>query len=96
VLVAFQAAVSPRRVVVRYALTGAADVTLSVRRLGARGGTRVVARGRGSAGVNRIAWARRLGRGRAAPGRYRLSVSATAAGRRTVSSVTVRLPKARR
>src|SRR5207237_203225 len=77
-----------RGVVVRYALTGPAAVTLTVTPLGvgrsrrARASARAVtvAHASGRAGVNKIAWNRKL-RGKPAPrGRYRLAVIASAGG----------------
>lgn len=91
VLVAYRVAVSARRVTVRYALTGRAAVTLRVAGPGARRPV-VVARRAGHAGLNTISWNRRLARGRGArPGRYRLAVTATVAGRSATSTLAARL-----
>lgn len=91
VLVAYRADVSARRVTVRYALTGRSAVTLRVTGPGTRRPV-VVARRAGHAGLNTIFWNRRLARGRAArPGRYRLAVTATVAGRSATSTLSARL-----
>ena len=74
-LFAFQARALARRVTVRYVLTHAAQVTLQVKP--PRGRARTVARGRGRAGLNTIAWNRRLNGRRAPRGLYRLTVIAT-------------------
>jgi hypothetical protein len=89
VLVAFQARVSTKRVVVSYALTGPADITLSAARTGGR--AQIVARKRGRAGVNRVIWNRKLARKRATPGTYRLVVTATANGKKATSARRIRL-----
>jgi hypothetical protein len=89
VLVAFQARVSRKRVVVSYALTGPADITLRVARKGGR--LRSVARKRGRAGVNRVTWNRKLAGKRAKPGTYRLIITATANNKKATSTLRVRL-----
>jgi hypothetical protein len=89
VLVAYQASAAARRVRVRYALTGPAAITLSVRR-GTGAWTRV-ARSSGVAGLNTISWNRRIGGRRALAGRYTLRVSAAAGGRTASSTLSVRL-----
>jgi hypothetical protein len=89
VLVAFQARVSPRRVVVCYALTGPADITLSVARKGGR--PLSVARTRGRAGLNRVTWTRKLAGERAKSGTYRLVVTATANNKKATSTLRIRL-----
>jgi virginiamycin B lyase len=79
-----------RRLKVRYAITGAADVALRVRR--GRGRTRTVARQTvRRAGVRSIAWNGRLGGRRARPGRYVLTVRATRDGQSVSSRLRVRL-----
>jgi hypothetical protein len=87
--VAFQARVSAKRVVVSYALTGPADITLGVVRKG--GQARIVAHKRGRAGVNRVTWNRKLAGKRPKPGAYRLVVSATANGKKATSTLRIRL-----
>jgi hypothetical protein len=89
VLVAFQARVSSKRVVVSYALTGPAGITLSAARKGGR--ARIVARKRGRAGVDRVTWNRKLAGKRAKPGTYRLTVTATANGKKATSALRIRL-----
>ena len=80
---------SPKRVVVSYALTGPADITLRVARAGGR--TRSVARKRGRAGVNRVTWNRKLAGKRAKSGTYRIVVTATANNKKATSTLRVRL-----
>jgi len=94
VLVAFQ--VSPerpragKRIRVRFAITGAAETTLGVRR--GRGPTRTVARRSvRSPGVGTLVWNGKLGRKRAQRGSYTLIVRATSKGRTVSSSLPVRL-----
>jgi Ca2+-binding RTX toxin-like protein len=89
VLIAYQARVSARHVTVSYALTGAANVTLSV--TAPRGRPTVVSRARGRAGINHITWNRRLNGKRAGHGTYRLTLSSTQNGRTATSRLTVRL-----
>ena len=89
VTVAFQVCVSPKRVVVSYALTGPADITLRVARTGGR--LRSVARKRGRAGVNRVTWNRKLAGKRAKSGAYRLVVTATANNKKATSTLRIRL-----
>jgi hypothetical protein len=81
--------VSPKRVVVSYALTGPADITLSVART--RGRLRLVARKRGRAGLNRVTWNRKLVGQRATVGTYRLVVTATANNKKVTSTLRIRL-----
>lgn len=89
VMTAYQASIAPRRVVVRYVMTHAADVTLSVTPFRRR--ATIVTRTRAKAGVNRIAWNRKLGRKAAARGAYRLTLTCSSKGRKTTSSLIVRL-----
>jgi hypothetical protein len=70
-------------------MTHAADVTLSVTPLRRRAS--IVARTRGKAGANRIAWNRKLGRKAAARGIYRLTVTCSYQARKSTSSLTIRL-----
>jgi hypothetical protein len=86
---AFQALVTPRAVVVRYALTDSAQVTLRV--AARRGPARIVATTLAREGVNVIRWNRRLGRRVARPGTYRLTIVAAANGTSTTTRMTVRL-----
>jgi sugar lactone lactonase YvrE len=88
-LSAFAADVAPTAVTVRYALSGAASVTLSVS--SGSGPATVVARAAGRPGFGELRWNRRLG-GKPAPrGRYTLTVTATAAGHTGSSRLSVRL-----
>jgi len=94
VLVAFQVTPSRpragRRIKVRYAITGAADVALQVKR--GRAAARTVARKKVTrAGVQTLAWNGKLGRKRAARGTYDLIVRATKGGQSTTSRLRVRL-----
>jgi virginiamycin B lyase len=90
VLVAFQARVKPRVVMVRYVLTANVAVTLSVK--ASRGGRPVVVkRARGRAGLDRISWNRRLKGKPARAGRYTLIVTAKRGQRRVSSTLSVRL-----
>jgi hypothetical protein len=89
VLVAYQARVSSKRVVVRYVLTGPADITLAV--APKKGRPVIVARGRGRAGVNNLTWNRKLAGKRANAGAYKLLVTATAGKKTATSSLSVRL-----
>jgi hypothetical protein len=89
VLVAFQASVDRTRVKVRYALTADAAISLSVKP--SHGRTTVVARARGRAGLDRVAWNRKLRGKTVRHGRYTLTVTATSGGRNASSSITVRL-----
>jgi len=99
-LVAFQ--VLPRRprsgkrVLVRFALTHAARVTLRVQPLGKRRTSRRVAKANAKAGIGTIAWNGRLGKRPAKPGRYRLTVTATAGTSSASSSVTTKLRDSRK
>jgi hypothetical protein len=86
---AFGVTVGGRSVVVHYALTGAAKVSLRV--TPRRGPSRVVAIASGAAGVNVIRWNRRLGRQVAPPGRYTLTVLASGGGATTATSLPVRI-----
>lgn len=81
--------VTPRRVTVRYALTRAATVTLTVRTPAGR--RHVVARTTAEAGRHVLRWNRRLAGHAARPGRYRLTVTATTSTARASHTVTVRL-----
>ncbi len=98
VLVAFQ--VKPRRprtgrpVKVRFAITEAAQVSLTVARR--RGASRapaqtVATKDVSAAGTDKLAWNGRLGGKRAKPGRYVLTVTAQSAGESAVSSLRTRL-----
>jgi hypothetical protein len=89
VLVAFKARVNAKRVVVSYALTRPANITLSI----AAGRRRpiTVAHTRGHAGINRLTWNRKLAGKRAAPRAYRLLVTATANNKRAKSTLHIRL-----
>lgn len=89
VLVAYQATATGAKATVRYALTGAADITLKVKP--PKGSAATVARARGRAGINSIAWNRKL-KGRKAPkGTYKLTITATAGGRTASSTVSLKL-----
>jgi hypothetical protein len=94
VLVAFQ--VSPQKpragkaLRVRFAITGAAETTLGVRRGSGRART-VARRTVRSAGVGTLVWNGKLGSKRARRGSYKLIVSATSNGRTVSSSLPVRL-----
>lgn len=83
-LVAFASGVTRTQVTVRYALTAAASVTLSLN-------GRVLARASGQAGVGQLAWNRKLGRTSAPAGRYRLTVTAAVGKASAQSSLPVRL-----
>jgi sugar lactone lactonase YvrE len=88
-LSAFAAGVAGSAVGVRYVLSGAASVTLSV---SAGSGTpTVVARGSGRPGFGLLSWNRRLGGAPAPRGRYTLTVTATAAGHSAASRLSARL-----
>jgi hypothetical protein len=89
VLFAFQALSARTKVTVRYVLTARAPVTLSVKP--SRGPARTVARASGHAGLNQIAWNRKLGRKAAKRGTYKLTVTTTNQGRHTASTITIRL-----
>ena len=64
VLVAYQATASAAKATVRYALTGAADITLKVKP--PKGAAVTVGKAKGKAGINQISWNRKL-KGRKAP-----------------------------
>jgi hypothetical protein len=89
VLFAFQALSARSKVTVRYVLTAGAPVTLSVKP--PRGRAVTVARGTGRAGLNQIAWNRKLGGKAARRGSYKLTVTATNQGRKATSAITTRL-----
>ena len=89
VLLAYQAKASASRVLVRYVMTYAASVTLTVKPPKGRAVT--VARASARAGLNQLAWNRKLGRRPAGRGTYRLTITATFQGRKTSSGLTVRL-----
>ncbi|MDQ2761390.1 MAG: hypothetical protein M3Y17_13445 [Actinomycetota bacterium] len=89
VVVAFRAKANRGRVIVRYRLTGEARIILSVD--AGLGRPIVVARARGRAGVDRIAWNRRLHGRRARHGSYELIVTATIGRRSVLSVLTLRL-----
>jgi len=88
VLSAFGATVARTTVTVRYALSGAAAVTLSVR---GAGRLAVVAHAAGRAGFGQLVWNRRLDGVPAARGRYTLTVTATAGGHSGATALSVRL-----
>ena len=88
-MTAYQASITPRQVLVRYVMTHAADVTLTV--TPSRGRATIVKRTRGKAGVNRIAWNRKLGKKAAKRGSYRLTITCSYEGRKKTSSLTIRL-----
>ncbi len=79
-----------RRLRVRYAITGPADVALQVKRGRSRART-VARRSARRAGVGTIAWNGRLGGRRAPRGRYVLIVRASHDGRSASSRLRVRL-----
>jgi Glycine rich protein/HYDIN/CFA65/VesB-like, Ig-like domain len=89
VLVAFGPSVAHGRVKLRYVLTTAAAITLSV--APEHGKAIAVTRTHGLAGVDQLSWNGKLKGKRAKPGRYRLIVSATSNGIRRSSSVTITL-----
>jgi virginiamycin B lyase len=94
VVVAFQVLparpLAGRRLRVRFAITGPAEVALRVRR--GRGRTRTVARQTvRRAGVGTLTWNGRLGGRRARPGRYVFTVRATRNGKSASSRLRVRL-----
>jgi hypothetical protein len=89
VLVAYEASVSSKRVVISYALTGPADITLAVARK--KGQPVIVARGHGRAGVNKLPWNRKLAGKRAKPGAYQVLLTGTANGKTATSRLKVRL-----
>lgn len=95
VLVAYQATPARpragRRVSVRFALTGPARTTLSVRRAGTRAERRVAVRQVRAAGRANLSWNGRLGRTRARRGTYDLIVRATAGGTTVTSRLRIRL-----
>jgi len=74
---------------VRYALTAAAQIKLSIKP--PRGRTLVVATARGRAGLDKITWNRKLKRKHAPHGRYKLIVTATVGKRSVQSTLTVRI-----
>lgn len=88
-LTAFGADLTAAAVSVRYALSGAASVTLSVS--SGAGAPTVVARGSGRVGFGLLSWNRRLRGAPAARGRYTLTLTATTAGRSASSKLSVRL-----
>jgi sugar lactone lactonase YvrE len=88
-LLAFEPAVARTAVTVRYALSGAASLSLSVTPSGGRPTT--VGRASGRAGWGELSWNRRIGGAAAGRGRYTLTVTATVGGRSATSSVSVRL-----
>lgn len=79
-----------RRLKVRYAITGRAQVALAVKR-GRKRARTVARRTARRAGIGTLAWNGRLGRRRARPGRYVLIVRATRSGRSASSRLRVRL-----
>ena len=89
VLVAYQATASASKVTVRYALTGPAAITLKVKPR--KGAEATVAKANGKAGINQISWNRKLKSKKASKGTYKLTITATAAGRTVSSTVSVKL-----
>jgi hypothetical protein len=82
--------VAKSKVTVRYALTAAAKITLSV--APAHGHATVVAHAKAHAGVkDQITWNRKLHGKTAKPGKYKLTLTATAGGLSSHSTVTIRL-----
>jgi hypothetical protein len=88
-LLAFEPTVVKTAVTVRYALSGAASLALSVTPAGGR--PSVVGRASGHSGWGELSWNRRIGGATAGRGRYRLTVTAAAGARSATSSVSVRL-----
>ena len=82
-----------RRVSVSFAITAAAEVSLTVQRLGAGARPpRTVASGNvAGAGVTKLIWNGKFGRKEAPEGRYRLTVAASANGVTTESRLRVQL-----
>ncbi len=89
VLVAYQATASASRATVRYALTGAANITLKVKP--PKGATSTVAKAKGKAGINQISWNRKIKGKKAAKGTYKLTITATAGGKTVSSTLSVKL-----
>lgn len=89
VLLAYGETVSRSSVAVRYVLTRTASVRLRVTTPSNR--TVTVASATGRAGRNTIRWNRRIGGRRASRGLYELTVRASAGGKVSTSSRTVRL-----
>ena len=88
-LFAFQAISTAKKVTVNYVVTARGPVTLSVKP--PHGKAVTAARGTGRAGLNKIAWNRKLGGRRAKPGSYKFTVAITNQGRTAKSSITTRL-----
>ncbi len=88
-LLAFEPTVAKTAVTVRYALSGTASLTLSVKPAG--GKPTVVSRAAGRAGWGELGWNRRIGGAVAGRGRYTVTVTATVGPNSATSSVTVRL-----
>jgi len=86
VLVAYKARASQSKVTVSYALTGPAQVDMTVSRPG--GKTAKVASARGKAGINTISWNRKISGKAAKMGSYKITLK-VAGGR--PSSITVKL-----
>jgi hypothetical protein len=84
VLIAYQARASRTKVTVSYALTYNAALTLTV--TPPRGKPIRVARAAGHAGIGALAWNRRLHGRRAKHGRYKLTITASVPGQRSVTS----------
>jgi sugar lactone lactonase YvrE len=89
VLVAFRASSSHGRVSLRYALSGNAKLTLTLKT--PHGKSSIVARSEGHAGVGQIVWNGKLNGKRARHGRYRLTLAASAAAQHATSSLGVNL-----
>jgi streptogramin lyase len=77
VIVPFQTTVTSKLVTVRYALTGAAAITLSV---GSGSKATVVAHATGRVGSNSISWNRKMTGKAAKPGTYTLTLQASVGG----------------
>jgi hypothetical protein len=89
VLVAFQTSLDHGRVIVRYALTAIAKLTLTVKP--SRGPAATVTRATGHVGVGRLTWNEKLHGRRAKHGSYRLTITATRNGKHTSSTITARI-----
>jgi hypothetical protein len=88
-VVAVDASIAKSKVTVRYSLAAAATITLSV--VPAHGRAAVVAHANGQAGLGHITWNRKLHGKTAKPGKYKLTITATADGLSSHSTLTIRL-----
>jgi sugar lactone lactonase YvrE len=86
VLVAFETTVKHGAVTVRYAITAAAKLALTVKP--PHGAAVTVARATGHAGVGALSWNEKLHGKRAKHGRYLLTITATLNGKHTSSTIT--------